>query len=251
MTIKEVFPNPTVKKVIFQIKFPNLFYIEDKIGDFQIRIMDQFPKSSLVFEKQFLFALGINASLADAEQEKLKKGDRKIWQFKNDENVQVNLYADSLSITSESHKTYSNTASENRFRDIIEYVVGNLIDIVNIPVILRIGFRYLDEFPLMEKNNENYLNHFNSAFNLERFDISEAGIMEIKTNLSRGKYFFNYGEKVLKKDEQWTVFLDFDAFANNIKAEDFLTVTDELHDINVDEFKKVIKEPVYEYMRKK
>ena len=31
MAINEVFPNPTVKKVIFQIRFPNLFFIESKI----------------------------------------------------------------------------------------------------------------------------------------------------------------------------------------------------------------------------
>jgi hypothetical protein len=29
ITIKEVFPNPTVKDVIFQITFPNLFSIEN------------------------------------------------------------------------------------------------------------------------------------------------------------------------------------------------------------------------------
>jgi hypothetical protein len=45
----EVFPNPTVKTVIFQIRYPNLFYIESRIGDIQVKIMDDFPESSLLF----------------------------------------------------------------------------------------------------------------------------------------------------------------------------------------------------------
>lgn len=38
MPINEVFVNPTVKQVIFQVKFPNLFFIESKIGDIQLKI---------------------------------------------------------------------------------------------------------------------------------------------------------------------------------------------------------------------
>ena len=32
MGIKEIFSFPTVKQVIFQIRYPNLFIIENKIG---------------------------------------------------------------------------------------------------------------------------------------------------------------------------------------------------------------------------
>ena len=47
----EIFSNPTVKKVIFQIRFPNLFFIENKIGDFQLKIMGMFPESKLIFRR--------------------------------------------------------------------------------------------------------------------------------------------------------------------------------------------------------
>ena len=35
--------------------FPNLFYMEKKIGDLQIKIMKRFPESSLVLRRQLLF----------------------------------------------------------------------------------------------------------------------------------------------------------------------------------------------------
>ena len=56
MTINEVFPNPTVKLVAFEIKYPNLFFLESKIGDLQIEIMEQFPESALGFRRQVVFA---------------------------------------------------------------------------------------------------------------------------------------------------------------------------------------------------
>ena len=33
MPIHEVFPSPTVKQVIFQVRFPNLFYLESRMGE--------------------------------------------------------------------------------------------------------------------------------------------------------------------------------------------------------------------------
>ena len=66
MAIDEMFPNPTVKQVIFQITFPNLFYIENKIGAFQLKIMKEFPQSTLLFRRQVLFAdVGSESKLAE------------------------------------------------------------------------------------------------------------------------------------------------------------------------------------------
>ena len=52
MVIDEIFPFPTVKHVIFQIKYPNLFYLENRIGDFQMKIINEFPDSKLSFRRQ-------------------------------------------------------------------------------------------------------------------------------------------------------------------------------------------------------
>ncbi len=69
MPINEVFPNPTGKQVIFQIRFPNLFYIENKIGDFQVEVMERFPESSLTFRHQLVLAdIGSSFNIEDISE---------------------------------------------------------------------------------------------------------------------------------------------------------------------------------------
>ena len=58
----EIFPNPTVKQVVFQIVFPNLFYIENKIGELQLKIMTEFPESTLLHRRQFAWADIVSSS---------------------------------------------------------------------------------------------------------------------------------------------------------------------------------------------
>jgi hypothetical protein len=73
MAIREVYPNPTVKKVIFQIRFPNLFSMERLIGDYQVKIMAEFPKSALLVRRSVLIGdVGSRAQIeniaADADK---------------------------------------------------------------------------------------------------------------------------------------------------------------------------------------
>src|SRR4030042_6390785 len=150
----EVFLNPTVKQVVFQIRYPNLFFIENKIGDFQLKVMSKFPNTSLMFRRQFLLAnLGPKANLDDIPQENLEGGNTKIWQFKSEDDIELNVLADSLDISSTSYKTYDNINHDKRFRDIINFVVDAFIEITNVPVFNRMGLRYIDECPLFEKTN--------------------------------------------------------------------------------------------------
>ena len=119
MAINEVFPNPTVKQVIFQIIFPNLFSIESKIGDFQAKILSEFPESSLMFRKQIVFAdIGPEGKI-----EQLPGGlseGQKVWQFKSEKKINLNVLTNSLDLTSNYHKTYNNTDASVRFRDTSE-----------------------------------------------------------------------------------------------------------------------------------
>ena len=102
-------PNPTVTQVIFQIRFPALFSIENKIGDIQERIFSRFPESKLVFSRQFMFAdISPNSSLSQ-----IPKSDgigRKFWSFESPNKYQLNILHNSLDITSNYHKTYNNRA---------------------------------------------------------------------------------------------------------------------------------------------
>jgi hypothetical protein len=51
-----------------------------------------------------------------------------------------------------------------------------------------------------------------------------------------------------KKQDSLT--LDFDGFAADVSYAQCLSVTDKLHDIIAEEYKKSIKKPVYDYMER-
>jgi len=124
------------------------------------------------------------------------------------------------------------------------------LDVISIPIINRIGFRYIDECPLPKKDNSTFKSYYNSVFPIERFNLTDVDEMDFKTVIKKGKYFLRYIEALKIKDEKSLLVLDYDAFAINIQAKDYLEVTDHLHSIIIEEYEKTIKDPVYEYMRK-
>jgi hypothetical protein len=244
MSISEVFPNPTVKQVIFQIKFPNLFYMENKIGDLQLKIMEKFPQSALLFRRQLLFAdLGPKGKIENIPSDLDKEGGKKIWQFKSNKNFELNVLSDSLDINSDCHKTYNLEGGE-KFREIIKYVLDNFFEVTKIPIINRIG-------PIPSKDSTAFKSYYDSIFPLERFDLTDAKEMDFKTMVRKGKYYLRYAESLKKIGNKYKLVLDFDGFAENIDSKDYLIVTDKLHTIISEEYEKTIKEPVYRYMRQK
>lgn len=250
MTIKEVFPNPTVKQVIFQICFPNLFFMENKIGEFQIKIMDEFPESALLFRKQLVFTdLGPKSKMEEMTAGLNEDTGNKIWQFKSPKKIELNVLSNSLDINSQFHKTYKNPGSPHKFRDIIEFVLEIFFKVTGIPLIHRIGLRYIDECPIPAKSSEAFLKFYNTSFPLKRFNLEDAEEMEFKTVIKKDSYSIRYGEVLKKVNNNYKLQLDFDGFAVNIKAFDYLAVTDALHDLIANEFERTIKEPVYDYMR--
>lgn len=148
MSIDEVFPNPTVREVIFQIRFPNLFYMENKIGDLQLEIMEEFPKSALLIRRKVVFAdVGAGERISEIGNDLDQGTGIKIWQFSSKKNFQLNVTSDSLDITSQHHKTYDLEGGD-KFRDIIRYVLDCFFQITKIPILSRIGLRYIDECPI-------------------------------------------------------------------------------------------------------
>jgi len=247
MAIKEIFPNPTVKQVVFEIRFPNLFYIENKIGDLQIKIMKEFPKSNLLYRRQLLFAdLGPEEKLEHIDE----KFGKKIWQFESEKKCKLSITSNSLNIVSEHHKTYSLNGAD-KFRDAIEFALKNFFEVTAIPLVTRVGLRYIDHCPLPTKNNETFSSYYNSVFPIERFSIADANEMFFRTVTRIGAFSLIYMESLQKVENEYKLILDFDGFAENVKSEDCLKVTDELHAIILAEYEKTIKEPVYEFMKRR
>lgn len=252
MTINEIFPNPTVKQVIFQIRFPNLLYMENKIGDFQMKIMEEFPESAIVFRRQVVFAdIGPGGKFENIPSDLDSEAGKKLWQFKSDKKFQLNVSTNSLDISSQYHKTY-NLEGGDKFRDTIKFTLDPFLELTRIPTIKRIGLRYIDECPIPSKDNSTFRSYYNSIFPLDRFDLADVDEMDFKTKVKKDQYYLRYIESLQKKaGDQYKLILDFDGFAHNIDSQNYLAITDNLHTMILEEYEKTIKEPVYQYMRQK
>ena len=186
MNQTELFPNPTIKQVIFQIKFPCLFYIENLIGEYQIKIMDRFPESKLLLRSQFLFSQKlIGAEQQPSSSEANDAPVKKIWQFKTSEGMTLNVQNDTLDISSEKHKSYNNPSSKNRFRDVIEFAINNFLVITKLPLLTRIGLRYINECPVPSAENGKFQSFYNTSLPLVRFDLSETIEMYAKSSVQK------------------------------------------------------------------
>jgi len=250
MPINEVFPHPTVKKVIFQIRFPNLFFIESRIGELQMAIMEKFPESALAFHRHVVFAeLGPSVKVEELPDVMSPEQGKKVWQFKSPLGYQLNVLTNSLDISSDFHKTYSNQQSPNRFRDIIEYVLVPFLKLTKLPIVNRVGLRYIDECPFAQKSTKSFISHFNSCFPTDRFSIEDATDCQFLTVVQRGQHFLRYIEKLNPQATPPILILDFDGYSTNVAAEQIMKTTDDLHILIGDEYKNTIKEPVYQYMR--
>ena len=252
MTIDEIFPNPTVKQVIFQVRFPSLFSIETLIGDYQIGIMEMFPNSQLLHSRRFMFSSAEELKHAKEESEEQDLGTiKKIWKFTTESGVVLNVAVDSLDISSEEHKTYNNPEGKKRFREIIEFVMRHFFEVTKIPKINRLGLRYIDECPVPSRGNASFRKYYNTALPIERFKLKDAVEMMFLSRVRRGKYYFTFRESFTEKSGKPLLTLDFDGYAQNIKSGEYLAVTDKLHELISAEYEAHIKEPVRRYMRKR
>ncbi len=251
MIINEIFSRPTVKKIIFQIRFPNLFYIENKIGDFQARIMEIFPDSSLSYRKSLLLIdKGKKFNSKDLEDVSNHDYARKIWEFRSPQNVNLNVQSDSIDISSEHHITY-NLGDGEKFRDVIKSTLDNFFEIVPIPIINRIGLRYVDECPVPSIEHADFKKWYNTCFPLTKFKLSESNETLFSTIVKRDECYLRYIESLKKEGDKIIYNLDFDGFALKIKRGKYLNVTDKLHKIISKAYDDAIKEPLKEYMRGK
>lgn len=257
MGINEILKHPTVKQVIFQITFPNLFYLENKIGSIQEKIMQDFPKSNLIYRNR-LFSVNLGAGMDQKMESKpMPEGipPEKIWQFESNSGTKLNITTNSLDMSSITHKTY-NLGNDNtkKFRYAIEQVVGTFIKEVNLPIINRIGLRYIDQCPIMKKDNKTFKEWYNSKLPLADFEIADAETMAFRAIVKKGDCNLGYLETLqqVPPKGEYKLLLDFDSFAVDIKASEYLTTADALHVIISDEYAKTIKGedgPLYKLMK--
>ncbi len=231
--------------------FPNLFFIADRIGDFQLRIMKDFPESKLLLQQQFMIGVAEDADKikAIADQQK-QEAVKRIWQFNSGTGVTLNVAADSLGLVSTQHKSYSIGAG-HRFRDAIANATAVFLEVTQVPLLLRVGLRYIDNAPVPSKRSTAYERFYKTAFPLDRFPLESAESMSFQTIVQRESCRLRYVESLSMEGEQPKLKLDFDAWSERVEAAKLLDLTDKLHDTISTEFFGMIKKPVLDYMSRR
>jgi len=250
MAFNEIFPRPTVKQVIFQIRFPHLFSMESLIGEYQLRVMEHFPQSQLIMRQNLFIAdVGSEGRIELPQQGEEHIPLTKIWRFESAQGVELNVRTGSLAITSTAHKTYSDLRSPDKFRDAIQSALDPFFEVTRIPRISRLGLRYVDECPVERKDNEWFQQWYNSGFPLERFPLSDATEMWLRATVRKGEHLLRYMANLQEDEERCKLILDFDAFATDVDSREYLPVTDKLHDLIGDAFEESVREPFVAFMR--
>lgn len=253
MSTGEIFVNPTVQQVFFEIRFPNLFFIESKIGEFQLQIMEKFPISQLIHSQNLLFA-NIQAANPQAQPAAPDQGSlpqiEKNWRFQTeDASTTLNISTSSLHITSSKYKTYNNEGATEKFRDILQYAINPFLKITSLPKLLRVGLRYIDLCPFPGYSTEQFLSYYNSAYPTRRFSIEETSVFDFATIIVRGDQKLRYAESLSIENNKPKFTMDFDGSAEMITSTEWLNTTDSLYQLIATEYKKTILEPVKQIMR--
>jgi len=249
MPPQEVFPRSLVKQAIFQIRFPNLFYLADRIGEFQIKVMKTFPKSQLMQRRQFLITAEQDKEKREQLADNLGDGPTvSIWCFESEKGVKLEVSQNSLSLVSLRHKSYRQ--GEERFRDAIEFACNNFLEVVKVPLLKRVGLRYTDVGPVPERRSDALKQYYNTALPLHRFPLEQADELRCMAVVRRGNFRLRYSESLANEAGNQNLLMDTDAWAEDVDSSQLLGVADQLHDLLWDEFNSSIRDPVRDYMRK-
>ena len=239
----EIFTNPPLHEVAFEVRFPHLFYINQRIGEFQLEIMDDFPKSSQIFEHAFAI---------DEKGIAVKDNENPIpsWHFENESGkTKITIHSNKLNIISNEYKSY-NHPSEKNFRGVIEKIVKLFIKQVPIKNFTRLGIRYIDHCPLEKLENEYFENFYTPLFDIDRYKLEDILENRMLFRVRKNDYQLLFQSAIREIDDSYKYIIDFDGYAINVEANNFINVTDDLKRLIKKEFLSNITENFKEYMRR-
>jgi len=244
----EIFKNPTVIEVVFEIRFPPINFIPEKIGEFQLAIMDKFPQSEQIFEQQF----PILTSKSEINTSKIMNDITIKWLFHDEEKKNiVTLKSNRLNIISKEYKSY-NHPEHPKFRELIEYTISKFFGTFPIKKIERIGLRYIDVCPLERKNTEYFTRYYKPFFNIEQFKIEDILENFFLVRMKKDPYRILFQSKINRNSEgKYRYIMDFDGYTLNILSKNYLKITDELYEIIHNLYFNNITDQFKDYMRGK
>jgi len=245
-TAHEVFPSPVVKTVAFEVRFPNLFFIETRIGEYQVQVMKDFPQSELLHKR--LMFIGPLENAQELSKQSGDMGVEKVWVFKSTTGTKLEITSRNLVVSSERHSSYKH-GDQNSFRSVIQRATAPFFRMISIPVALRVGVRYTNECPIFDRNTERFIGCYNSILPLNRFRLEDVSNMDCAVVTNLEKCQFRHLESMKLNPNGGQLILDLDAWMENVPSEIVMPTTDVLHEAISTNFRNTVKQPIIDFMR--
>ncbi len=228
---QEVFRQSPLSQVIFEARFPILFSIPQKIGDFQLSVMDAFDKSKELKTQDI--------KLSPDEKPEFVGSDI-VWEFSHrDRDLTIRLFRNKIVVFSKAYKRYD-SKKQKSFRPNIQYAVEKFLHLFQIRIFSRIGLRYINKCEIEDLSNDWFKKFFKQTFDIDKYPweniLEQRVILRFKKDSQ--KLLFQSGlieEEGIKK-----YLLDFDAYQENCEVRQYLEITDTLHEIILTEFHSLI-----------
>lgn len=240
---KEIFDYPLLSEVIIDLRFTTKLGMAKFMPDFQEKIEEFFPK---------LRILNVRTMKISSNQDSEIMQD-KYWEFSNPEEQTVcKIYNNKFSLISNKYKSWTKYKEILGFKDIINLILPEFLNIVSIKEFERIGLRFINKIEL-EKNTSNWFsNLFIPLFNLNKYSIENLNEnyvrfivqKEMETQLITQAVF-------IIEDNKKNYILDFDAYLRNIGSTETIDKIDFLHEVILKEFHSLITDECRNRMRGK
>jgi uncharacterized protein (TIGR04255 family) len=245
----EVFPSPVVKSVAFELRFPNLFFIETRIGEFQVQVMKDFPQTELLHRRNLMFLAGPADNLQELAKQQTGDATDKVWVFKSKAGTRLEISSKNFVVSSEQHFSYKH-GDEKSFRSAVQRAVEPFIKMVAIPLALRIGLRYVNECPIFSRSTEQFNECYNSILPMSRFKLEQVANMDCAVVTNMEQCQLRHVESMRLTPEGGQLVLDLDAWAENVPSENVMASTDLLYEALSTDFWNTVKQPIIDYRRK-
>lgn len=222
-------------EVAFEARFPILFFIPKRLGEFQELIIEEFDKSS---EIKFQ-----NISIQPNQEPEFAMDQA--WEFAHkDGDPVIRLFKDKIVIFSKLYTSYEGSSGKS-YKNCINYSLEKFNQIFKINKFTRIGLRYINTFDVEEESTDWLKSYFHPLYNLEKYPIQDTLEFKFALRIKREKANLVIQSGYIRKDGLKYI-LDFDAYKEECRTIDFPNALDDLHASIKSEFDSLITEEMKE-----
>jgi uncharacterized protein (TIGR04255 family) len=228
-------PAEHLAEVAFEARFSTLYSIPKKIDEFQQLIFEEFDKSN---------ELKLQGVTLQPNQEPVLEAEL-AWEFiHKDGDPIIRLFKNKIIVFSKAYSSYD-APEGNSYKDRISYTIERFESLFKINKFTRMGLRYINTFEVEEKSNDWLERYFKPLYDLEKYPMQDTLEFKFALRIKREKANLVIQGGYISKDNLKYV-LDFDAYKEDCRTEDYLNVLNDLHDSIKSEFKSTITEEMQE-----